>query len=237
MKRHTRSGSLVIIAGVASWLASPAHAQPAKVEAGKEPASKNAVAAAAAATVPKVSILRLQVINPDPPGANMRNGIARRRAFGLPDTPREGTSLTFLVEDPEQWIFSLESKNSKILDFHDDKNTDLNVSKPEPEQQPQGRPNPFNRQAGPEECTLSSELDPAGHHAIVTVHSPQFPATGANGLRLEAELVMKYARGAKTVEQKNVNLKFDTIPWDRALSLSWPRSMTTVGWCRETECR
>jgi hypothetical protein len=210
MNRHTRSGSLVIIAGVASGLASPAHAQPAKVEAGKESASKNAVAAAAAATVPKVSILRLQVIKPDPPGGNMRNGIARRRAFGLPDTLREGTSLTFLVEDPEQWIFSLESKNSKVLDFHDDKNTDLNVSKPEPEQQPQGRPNPFG-QAGPEECTLSSELDPAGHHAIVTVHSPQFPATGAKDLRLEAELVMKYARGAKNVEQKNVNLKFDTI--------------------------
>jgi hypothetical protein len=212
MNRHTRSGSLVIIAGVASWLASPAHAQPAKVEAGKESVSKNAVAAAAA-TVPKISILRLQVIKPDPTGGNMRIGMARRRAFGLPDTAPEGTSLTFLVEDPEQWIFSLESKNSKILDFHDDKNTDLNVSKPEPEPQPQGqgRPNPFNRQAGPEECTLSSELDPAGHHAIVTVHSPQFPATGANGLRLEAELVMKYARGSKTVEQKNVNLKFDTI--------------------------
>ncbi len=156
MKRHTPSGRLVIIAGVAIWLSSPAHAQPAKVGAGKESAPKDASAAAPGALVPKVSILRLQVIKPEPPGANTRNGYARRRAFGFPDTAAAGTSLTF-----------------------------LNVSKPEPEQQPPGR-NPFNRQAGPEECTLTSELDPAGHTKVfdVTVwtaaaHLTSLPSPGA----------------------------------------------------------
>ena len=45
----------------------------------------------------------------------------------------------------------------------------------------------------------------------VTVHSPHLPAGGANRLSLEADVVMKLGNGEKTVEQKNVNLKADTI--------------------------
>ena len=43
------------------------------------------------------------------------------------------------------------------------------------------------------------------------VHSPHLPAGGANRVSLEADLVMRLGHGEKTVEQKNVSLKADTI--------------------------
>ena len=46
---------------------------------------------------------------------------------------------------------------------------------------------------------------------MITIHSPLFPAIGANRLLLDAELVMRYGRGERVVEQKNVNLKADKI--------------------------
>ena len=64
---------------------------------------------------------------------------------------------------------------------------------------------------GPENCTLSGEVDAAGHRATVTVHSPGLPAGGANRLSLETDLVMRLGHGEEIVEQKNVNLKAGTI--------------------------
>ena len=43
------------------------------------------------------------------------------------------------------------------------------------------------------------------------IHSPRLPASSATKILLEANLVLKYSRGEKTVEQKNVNLKLDKI--------------------------
>ena len=122
--------------------------------------------------------------------------------------PEEGTTLGLSIEEPQQWILSLETKDCKITKFRDERGTDLADAKG-----PAGERNlPFNPQRGPENnFTLSGEVDAAGHRATVTVHSPHLPAGGANRLSLEADLVMRLGHGEKTVEQKNVNLKADTI--------------------------
>ena len=64
---------------------------------------------------------------------------------------------------------------------------------------------------GQEEGPLSTEVDSVGHRATITVHSPRLPAGGANRLLLEAVLVVRYGRGEKTIEQKNVDLKLDKL--------------------------
>jgi hypothetical protein len=76
---------------------------------------------------------------------------------------------------------------------------------------PAGSERPVPPRPGQEEGPNSAEVNPSGHRAIVTVHSPRFPAGGANPLLLEAVLVVRYGRGEKTVEQKNVNLKLDKL--------------------------
>ena len=45
----------------------------------------------------------------------------------------------------------------------------------------------------------------------MTIHSPRLPTSGANKIHVEAVLVLKYLRGEKTIEQKNVNLRLDKI--------------------------
>jgi hypothetical protein len=112
-----------------------------------------------------------------------------------------------LIEEPQRWILSLEAKDCKITKFRDERNTDLTLEKVPGE----GDKLAFNPRPGPENCTLTGDVDPTCHRATVTVHSPQFPASGANRLSLEADLVMKFGHGERKVEQKNVNLKIDTI--------------------------
>ena len=159
-------------------------------------------------SMPQVSILRLQVIKPDPGPSDMFPGIRRiRRINAFDSTPEDGTTLTLLIEEPQQWILSLEAKDCKITKFRDERNTDLTLDKVPGE----GDKLAFNPRPGPENCTLTGEVDSAGHRATVTVHSPHLPASGANRLSLEADLVMKFGHGERKVEQKNVNLKGDMI--------------------------
>ena len=207
MRRSFRFGRMVIVAGIAIGLGSPrspARAQSPKAGPDAGPGAKSSVEGK---SLPRVSILSLQVIKPDPGVANMSAQMRRMRRFGSPSAPQEGTTLGLSIEEPQQWILSLETKACKITKFRDDRDTDLAPAKGAVD----GGNLPFNAQNGPENCTLSGEIDPAGHRATVTVHSPQFPAGGANRLWLDADLVMRYGYGEKTIEQKNVNLKIDTI--------------------------
>jgi hypothetical protein len=208
MQRPFRFSWLLIVASIAVWLGLP----PSLVRAQSRKASPDAEAGRKAPVdgkfMPAVSILRLHVIKPDPGPSDMPAAMRRmRRLQGFNSTPEEGTTLTLLIEEPQQWILSLEAKDCKITKFRDDKHTDLTLDKVPGE----GGDLPFNPRPGPENCTLTGEVDPAGHRATVTVHSPHFPASGANRLSLEADLVMKCGRGERTVEQKNLNMKVDTI--------------------------
>jgi hypothetical protein len=207
MKRSIRFGKLLVLAGVAFWLGSPpSHAQAEASKAGPD-AGPGGQAPVNGIKLPQVSILRLQVIKPDPGLSGTPAGLPRRHRFGFENAPQEGTSLTFVVDEPQQWILSLEAKDCKITTFRDDKNTDLTL----PKIHPGGVERPFNAQGGPDEYPFSIEVDPAGHRATVTVHSPHLPVTGAKELLLDADLVVTYGRGETTVEQKNVNLKMDTV--------------------------
>ena len=164
--------------------------------------------------------------------AHMRN----MRRFGFPSAPQEGTTLALLIEEPQQWILSLETKRLQ----------DHEVSRRQRHRPGPGERNAeegdlrFNPQPGPENCTLSGEVDPAGHRATVTVHSPHFPAGGANRLSLEADLVMRFGHGEKTVEQKNVNLKLDTItvgPSPLVVMMQEPSGGMGEGGSRTPACR
>jgi hypothetical protein len=208
MRRSIRLGRLLIVAAIAVWLGLP----PSLVRAQSRKAVPDSGAGGTAPVdgkfMPQVSILRLQVVKPDPGPLDMPAGIRRmRRINGFDSTPEEGTTLTLLIEEPQQWILSLEAKDCKITKFRDDRNTDLTLDKVPGE----GDNFAFNPRPGPENCTLVGEVDPTGHRATVTVHSPHFPASGANRLSLEADLVIKFGHGERKVEQKNVNLKGDTI--------------------------
>jgi hypothetical protein len=112
-----------------------------------------------------------------------------------------------MLDEPEQSILSVEARDCKITKFRDDKGTDLAPDAKDPV----GGEMPMNPRFGPEEGPVSAEVDPTGHRATVTVHSPRLPAGGANRLLLEAILVVRYARGKRTIEQKNVNLKLDKL--------------------------
>jgi hypothetical protein len=208
MRRSIRLGRLLIVAGFAVWLGLP----PSLVRAQSRKAGPDAEAGGKAPVdgkfMPQVSILRLQVVKPDPGLSDGPAGIRRiRRLNGFDSTPEEGTTLTLLIEEPQQWILSLEAKDCKITKFRDERNTDLTLDKVPGE----GDKLAFNPRPGPENCTLVGEVDPTGHRATVTVHSPHLPAAGANRLSLEADLVMKFGHGERKVEQKNVNLKSDMI--------------------------
>jgi hypothetical protein len=207
MRRSFRNGRLVIVAGIAVFLGSPpspVRAQSRKVGPEAGPGGKSS---AEGKSLPQVSILNLQIVKPDPGLADMPAHMRQVRRFGFPSAAQEGTTLALSIDAPQQLILSLETKDCKISKFRDDRDTDLAQAKGPAE----GDGLRVNLQRGPENCTLSGEVDPAGHRATVTVHSPHLPAVGANRLSLEADLVMRFGHGEKTVEQKGVNLKVDTI--------------------------
>jgi hypothetical protein len=112
-----------------------------------------------------------------------------------------------MLDEPQQSILSVEARDCKITKFCDDKGADLTPDAKDPAGGKMPAPPPL----GPEEGPVSAEVDPGGHRATITVHSPQLPAGGANRLLLEAILVVRYARGEKTVVQKDVNLKLDKL--------------------------
>ena len=108
------------------------------------------------------------------------------------DAPPEGTSLTFALDEPEQLILGLEAKDCKITKFRDDRGTDL---APDDDDIDRARRNmAMNPQFGQEEGPISAEVDPAGHRATITVHSPRLPVGGANRLLVEVVLAVRYAR-------------------------------------------
>jgi hypothetical protein len=207
MPQSFRVGRLLGLAGVAALLGSPPSlvwSQVEKVRPGPAPTEK---APKEDKGLPRISVLRLQVVKPDPGPPDDPAGLARRNRFGgFQAAPREGTSLTFLLDEPQQLILGLEAKDCKITKFRDDKDTDLAAGMDSAEGQ-----RAFDPRRGLEDGPLSVEVDPSGHRATVTVHSPQLPAGGANRIQLEAVLAVKYGRGERTVEQKNVNLKMDKL--------------------------
>jgi hypothetical protein len=207
MPQSFRVGRLLGLAGVAALLGSPPSlvwSQVEKVRPGPAPTEK---APKEDKGLPRISVLRLQVVKPDPGPPDDPAGLARRNRFGgFQAAPREGTSLTFLLDEPQQLILGLEAKDCKITKFRDDKDTDLAAAMDSAEGQ-----RPFEPRRGQEEGPVSVEVDPSGHRATVTVHSPQLPAGGANRIQLEAVFVVKYGRGERTIEQKNVNLKVDKL--------------------------
>jgi hypothetical protein len=198
---------LLGLAGVAVWLGSPPSLVRAQVEKSHPGAWPTAKAPAEDTGPPRISVLRLQVVKPAPGPPEGPAGVLRRHRFGFEAAPREGTSLTLMLDEPQQSILSVEARDCKITKFRDDKGTDL---VPDAKDLVEGAM-PMNPPFGPEEGPVSAEVDPAGHRATVTVHSPRLPAGGANRLLLEAILVVRYARGERTVEQKNVNLKLDKL--------------------------
>ncbi len=168
------------MAGIAVWLGLP----PALVRAQSRKVGPDAAAGGKASadgkSMPQVSILRLQVVKPDPGPSDMFPSIRRiRRINAFDSTPEDGTTLTLLIEEPQQWILSLEAKDCKITKFRDERNTDLTLDKVPGE----GDKLAFNPRPGPENCTLTGEVDPSGHRATVTVHSPHLPASARIGSR------------------------------------------------------
>src|SRR5271169_2664267 len=106
MRRSFRFGRLTIVAGIAVWLGLPpslvrAQSRNAGPDAG--PGRKSSVDGR---SLPRVSILKLQVIMPDPGLAEMPAHIRQMRRFG--SGPQEGATLTLLIDEQEQWILSLE---------------------------------------------------------------------------------------------------------------------------------
>jgi hypothetical protein len=205
MQRSPRFGRLLGLAVVAAWLGSPAslvRAQSGKPEPAARPGEK---APEEDKGPPRISVLRLQVIKPEPAAENLPPGIARRARFGFAAAAREGTSLTFALDEPQRLILGVETKDCKITRFRDDRGTDLT---PDPAE-PAGGGMAAVPRFGQDEGAISAEVDPAGHRLTVTVHSPRLPTGGANRLLLDTVLAVRFARGVKTFEQKNVNLKLD----------------------------
>jgi hypothetical protein len=215
MQRSLRMRRLLIAVGAAGWLGLPPAAlvQAQSGNAGPGAGAEAGGGAAANASsdgksLPQVSLLRLQLSKPEPPSPDIPAAMRPLRRFNRFNSgPDDGTTLTLLIEDRQKWILGLDAKESRITSFRDDRTTDLTLEKPPDE----GNRMQFNPQPGPERCTLTGEVDPAGHRLTITVHSPHFPAGGATRLSLEADLVMRLGIGEKTIEQKNVNLKADTI--------------------------
>jgi hypothetical protein len=209
MQRSARIGCLLGMAVVAVWFGSPSRlvrAQPPKADPGARPGEK---APDEDKGPPRISVLRLQVVKPEPQAANGPAGFPRRNRFGFMAAPPDGTSLTFALDEPQQSILGVETNDCKITAFRDDRGTDL---VPDDEDRNRARRNmAMNPQFGQDEDPISAEVDPAGHRATITVHSPRLPAGGANRLLLETVLVVRYAKGEKTVEQKHVNLKLDKL--------------------------
>ena len=136
MNRTSRFGGMLVAAGVTFGCGAPrsvALAQegspdPEARAGDKEPAGKGEK------SLPRISLLSLQVTRPLPAAADMPPGMMRPRRFGvqrfgMQQTPGEGTTLTFLVEEPQQSMLGLEIKDCKITKFCDDKNTDLTKAK------------------------------------------------------------------------------------------------------------
>jgi hypothetical protein len=207
MSRSPRLGRLLGLAGVAVWLGSPPSLVRAQVEKSHPGATPTTKARAEDAGPPRISVLRLQVVRPAPAPPDGPAGVLRRNRFGFDAAARDGTSLTFMLEEPQQLILSVEARDCKITKFRDDKGTDLVPDAKDTV----GGPMPMNPPIGPSEGPISADVDSAGRRATVTVHSPRLPAGGANRLHLEAILVVRYARGERTVEHKNVNLKLDKL--------------------------
>jgi hypothetical protein len=204
MQRSPRFGRLLGLAVVAAWLGSPAslvRAQSGKPEPAARPGEK---APEEDKGPPRISVLRLNIIKPNPGPAD-RPGFPIRHRFGFEDVPRDGTSLTFALDEPQRSILSVETKDCKITRFRDDRGTDLT---PDPAE-PAGGGMAAVPRFGQDEGAISAEVDPAGHRLTVTVHSPRLPTGGANRLLLDTVLAVRFARGVKTFEQKNVNLKLD----------------------------
>lgn len=209
MQRSFRFRRLLVVIGMAVWFGAQPSIAVAQAKKAIPAAEVEGKAQVNGKNLPRVSILRLELIKPDPgPQDNPAAAIRRMRRFNsFNSTPQEGTTLTLLIEEPQARILGLDAKNCKITKFRDDRNTDLTLEKAAVE----GRQFPGNLQQGPETCTLTSDIDPAGHFATVAVHSPHLPESGSARLLLEADLVMTYGHGQRTVEQKNVNMKVDTI--------------------------
>jgi hypothetical protein len=207
MPRFDHLGRLLGLAAVSVWLGSPPSPVRAQVEKSQPGARPTETAPAEDKSAPRISVLRLQVVMPAPGQPEGPAGFPRRVRFGVEAAPREGTSLTFMLEEPEQSILSVETRDCKITKFRDDKGTDLAPDA----KNPVAGEMPVNPQFGVEEVPVSAEVDPTGRRATITVHSPQLPAGGATKLLLEAVLVVRYARGEKTVEHKNVDLKLDKL--------------------------
>ena len=204
MQRSPRFGRLLGLAVVAAWLASPTslvRAQSEKPEPAARPGEK---APEDDKGPPRISVLRLNIIKPNPGPAD-RPGFPIRHRFGFEDVPRDGTSLTFALDEPQRSILSVETKDCKITRFRDDRGTDLVPDGKEPP----GGGMPGVPRPGQDEGPFTAEVDPSGHRVTVTVHTPRLPAGGANRLVVETVLVVRYARGEKTFEHKDVSLKLD----------------------------
>src|SRR3954469_16901246 len=173
MKRTSRFGGILIAAGVTFWCGQPRSAALAQEEdsAPEARAGEKPPVGKGEKSLPRISLLSLQVTRPLPVPADMPAGMMRPRRFGvqrfgMQQEPREGTTLTFLVEEPQQAMIGLEMKDCKIIKFCDDKNTDLTKAKDAPEE---GEPPRFPG-AEPETFSFSGDLDPDGHRATITVH-------------------------------------------------------------------
>src|SRR6478752_2966019 len=107
MRRSFRFDKLVIVTGIALWLGSPhspVRAQSRKAGPESERAEKSS---AEGKSLPRVSILNLQVVKPDPALADTPAHMRHMRRFGFPSAPEEGTTLALLIEEPQQSILSL----------------------------------------------------------------------------------------------------------------------------------
>ena len=130
MKRTSRFGGMLVAAGVALWCEPRPLALAQEGSRSRGSGRGQGARRQGGEVLPRISLLSLQVTRPLPAAADMPPGMLRPRRFGvqrfgMQQAPGEGTTLTFLVEEPQQSMIGLEMKDCKITKFCDDKNTDL----------------------------------------------------------------------------------------------------------------
>src|SRR3954463_6493190 len=103
MKRTSRFGGILVTAGVTFWCGQPQSVVLAQEEdpAPEAQAGDRQPAGKEEKSLPRISLLSLQVTKSLPAPADMPPGLMHQRRFGIhrfgmQQTPAEGTTLTFL---------------------------------------------------------------------------------------------------------------------------------------------
>jgi hypothetical protein len=127
----------------------------------------------------------------------------------------EGTHVTALLRLPGQFLIGIDTLQSKVEAFTDDKNTDLRNAP---------GANPLSQRLG-----VTTSRDPAdGKYARIIFRAPGCPAAGATKVRVKGSLTALVGKDEKKVEKKDVSLKDGVELEIGTLKLLTPATRTTA---------